>query len=260
MAIGISSGCFYPHTTEESLQLVGELGADCTELFVNSPYELDSAYIEKFKEIKDSYGFRVKSFHTYASFTESYYFFSSYKRRFLESQEDFKRYFDGMHTLGADVLVMHGAKIPGSIPDEEVFERFGILSDMAQKEGILLCQENVALYRSQSPDYLKRMRDFLGDRFHMVFDLKQARKVKIDPAVFVEEFSDSIAHIHISDCTADAPCALPFCEGSLFDFKAFFKTMQEKGYKGDYMLELYDYCYTCPEEIKIAYEGLKKCL
>ena len=260
MAIGISSGCFYPHTTEEALHLVGACGADCTELFVNSPHELEKTYIEKFREIQKMYGYRVRSFHTYASFTESYYYFSSYTRRFTESIEDFKQYFDAMHALGAEVLVMHGAKIPGSIPDEAVFERFGILSRLAKAEGILLCQENVAKYRSQSPDYLLRMSEYLGEDFHMVFDIKQARKAQIEPQIFLDALLPSIVHIHISDYTKDAPCALPFCQGSLFDFPAFFKDLQNRGYQHDYMLEVYDYCYKEPQEIKKAYRSLQKCL
>lgn len=260
MSIGISSGCFYPQTTEASLETVGKLGADCTEIFINSPHELEPSYVNQFKSIQNKYGFRVKSFHTYASFTESYYFFSSYERRFTESIEDFKKYFDAMHALGAEIIVMHGAKIPGSIPDEAVFERFGILSDLARKEGIYLCQENVALYRSQSPDYLIRMRDYLGDRFKMVFDLKQARKAGFPMQDFLEPLSDSILHIHISDCTPLSPCAVPFCEESQFDFPAFFKDMQKKGYKGDYMLELYEHSYESLAQIKNAYTALKKCL
>ena len=146
MAIGISTACFYPLETELALAKTGELGADCVEIFINSPHELDKPYIDRFAEIQKQYGLRVKSFHTYASFTESYYYFSSYERRFQESLAEFRRYFDGMHTLGATLLVMHGAKIPGSIPDEQVFERFGILQQLAHKDvggAVEMIRENV---------------------------------------------------------------------------------------------------------------------
>ena len=153
MAIGISTACFYPRTTEESLIETGKLGAECVEIFINSPRELDADYIRQLKDIQKTYGMRVKSFHTYASFTESYYFFSSYARRFTDSLEDYKRYFYGMAEMGAELLVMHGAKIPGSIPDEQVFERYHTLYGLGAHEGISLCQENVVHYRSESPDY-----------------------------------------------------------------------------------------------------------
>lgn len=260
MAVGISTACFYPLETEVSLARTGELGADCVEIFINSPHELDKAYIDRFAEIQKQYGLRVKSFHTYASFTESYYYFSSYERRFRESLEEFRRYFDGMHALGATLLVMHGAKIPGSIPDEQVFERFGVLQNIAKAEGVTLCQENVVHYRSESPAYLEKMRDALGDDFAMVLDIKQARRTGIDPYVFIEKFADSICHVHISDYTATHDCVVPLAENAQFDFQHFFQTMREKGYAGDYIIELYENGYETPSQIADAQNALKKWL
>lgn len=260
MAIGISTACFYPRTTEESLIETGKLGAECVEIFINSPRELDADYIEQFKNIQKTYGMRVKSFHTYASFTESYYFFSSYERRFTDSLEDYKRYFYGMATLGAQLLVMHGAKIPGSIPDEQVFERYHTLYTLGAREGISLCQENVVHYRSESPEYLSRMRDALGTDFKMVLDIKQARRTGIDPYVFVARFSDSIVHVHISDYTDTRDCVVPLCDGAKFDFQHFFSVMREKGYQGDYMLELYENGYDSPAQIAAARDMLTKWL
>ena len=213
-----------------------------------------------FDRVLLSYGMRAKSFHTYASFTESYYFFSSYERRFTDSLEDYKRYFYGMAEMGAQLLVMHGAKIPGSIPDEQVFERYHTLYTLGAREGISLCQENVVHYRSESPDYLARMRDALGADFKMVLDIKQARRTGIDPYVFVERFSDSIVHVHISDYTDTRDCVVPLCDGAKFDFQHFFSVMREKGYSGDYMLELYENGYDSPEQIAAARDALTKWL
>lgn len=260
MAIGISTACFYPRTTEESLIETGKLHAECVEVFINSPHELDKDFIRRLRDIQDVYGMRVKSFHTYASFTESYYYFSSYERRYQESLEEFKRYFYGMQTLGAELLIMHGIKIPGSIPDEEVFSRFHELYALGKAEGISLCQENVVHYRSESPAYLASMQKALGEDFKLVLDIKQARRTGIDPYVFVEQFADSIAHVHISDYTPTKDCAVPLCEGAQFDFKRFFTVMREKGYAGDYMIELYENSYTHPSEIAAARDALEKWL
>ncbi len=238
----------------------GKLGAECVEIFINSPRELDKGYIDQLKEIQNAYGMRVKSFHTYASFTESYYYFSSYERRYTDSLEDYKRYFYGMRTLGAELLVMHGAKIPGSIPDELVFERFHELYRLGQQEGISLCQENVVHYRSESPAYLSRMKAALGDDFKMVLDIKQARRTGLDPYVFVEKFADSIAHVHISDFTDTRDCVVPLCEGAQFDFRRFFAVMREKGYQGDYIIELYENGYESPAQIAAARDSLKNWL
>ena len=209
--------------------MVGELGAECTEIFINSPTELRKPFMDVLQNIRTQYSLRVKSLHTYASFTESYYFFSSYERRFYDSIEDFKRYFYGMGVLGAELLVMHGAKIPGSIPDEQVFERFDRLYCLGREAGITLCQENVVHYRS-------------------------------DPYVFAERFADNIAHIHISDYTDERDCVVPLCTGAKFDFPKFFRFMRDKGYKGDYMIELYEKSYETPEQIRTAAAQLSEWL
>lgn len=260
MSVGISTSCFYPRTTEDSLRAVGELGAPCTEIFINAPTELRPAFMDALEDIRKAYGLRVTSFHTYASFTESYYYFSAYERRFTDSLEDFKRYFYGMGLLGAKFLVLHGAKIPGSIPDEQVFERFGVLADLAETNGVTLCQENVVRYRSESPEYMKAMRAYLGERFHMVLDIKQAWRTGVDPYLFAEEFAREIVHIHISDYTDAHDCVVPFAAGTRFDFPKFFSFMQKKGYRGDYMLELYADSFRRPDEIRFAREQLEKCL
>lgn len=258
MSIGISTACFYPLPTEEALEKTGALGAECVEIFINAKSELDPGYIQQLKGIQQRYGMRVKGFHTYGSFTESFYYFSSYPRRFTDSLEDFKRYFYGMHTLGAELLVMHGSKIPGSISDAQVFERFHQLSEISKAEGILLCQENVVHYRSESPDFLQRMSDALGDSFKMVLDIKQARRTGIDPYVFVDRFADAIAHVHISDYTAEKDCVVPLCPGAKFDFQHFFQVMREKQYAGDYILELYNSSYETVAQIAAAQQALKK--
>lgn len=260
MAIGISTSCFYPQTTEASLIETGKLGAPCVEIFFNSARELDRDFIGKLRDIQKTYGMRVKSFHTYASFTESYYFFSSYERRYTESLEDFKRYFYGMRTLGAELLIMHGAKIPGSIPDEAVFSRYHTLYTLGKEAGITLCQENVVHYRSESPEYLARMQKALGQDFKLVLDIKQARRTGLDPYVFVDRFADSIVHVHISDYTPTKDCVVPLCENAQFDFKRFFAVMREKGYTGDYMIELYANSYTDPAQIAAARDALEKWL
>ena len=260
MDIGVSSACFYPLETEEALVRTANLGVNTVEVFMNADSEFQDDYLNKLKAIKDEYKLNVASVHTMASFTESYYLFSSYKRRYYESIETlFKRHFDVMHKLDAKILVMHGIKIPGSIEDEEYFERFGNLIEMGKKEGLLVCQENVVHYRSESPDFLLRMANYIGDDFNMVFDIKQSVRTNVDPFYFAEKLSPYIRHIHISDNNSQRDCVVPFTEGT-FDFKRFFSLMKSKGYDGNYILELYNNGFKDDKELIRAVEGLKNML
>lgn len=260
MAIGISSACFYPLETEKALLRAAKTGAKTVEIFMNADSEFGTDYLKELKAIKEEYGLKISSVHTMASFTESYYLFSSYKRRFDESKNTlFKRHFDVMNIMEAPILVMHGAKIPGSISDEEYFERFGELIEMGNREGLAVCQENVVHYRSESPDYLLRMADYIGEGFNMVFDIKQSVRTGVDPFSFADRLGKYIRHIHISDHNSERDCIVP-CTTGVFDFKRFFELMKSKDYKGDYIIELYENGYENDRQLTAAMECLKKLL
>lgn len=255
MAIGISTSCFYPEKTETAFQKIGESGCKLTEIFFNSPGELESGFIDNLKSMQNTYGLRVKSLHTFASFAEGFYYFSNYERRFYDSLETFKRYFYAANTLCAKILVMHGVKQPQSISDEAYFERFGKLCALGRENGVLVAQENVSGYRSENPEFLQRMHEALGDSFHLVLDVKQARRAGYSPYEYAEKFADCICHVHISDCTAERDCITPLT--GEFDFRRFFNAMQEKGYAGDYIIELYRNSFEKEAEIFQAYSTLE---
>lgn len=259
MDIGLSSACFYPLETEKSLVRAGEAGARTVELFMNAHSEFEKRAVDEFISIKEHYGIDIPSVHTMASFTESYYLFSSYKRRFVESRETtFKRNFELMNSLGAKILVLHGSKIPGSISDEEYFERFGLLSEDGKKEGITVCQENVVHYRSESPDFLLNMANYLGGNFNMVFDVKQSIRAGFEPLEFAEGLGKYIRHIHISDHSEARDCIVPFTGN--FDFEAFFRLMLKMGYRGKYIIELYENGYESDLQLTEALKGLQNML
>ncbi len=260
MDIGLSSACFYPLETEKSIVRAGETGVKTIEIFMNADSEFEPAFVKNMAEICNSYGMRVSSVHTMGSFTESYHLFSSYKRRFFEAKDtSFKRHFDVMHTLGAKYLVLHGIKKPGSIPDEEYYDRFGELTLMGKAEGLCVCQENVVHYRSENPDFLLRMGEYIGDDFNMVFDIKQSIRTGIDPYFFAEKLHKYIRHIHISDHNSESDCFVP-CKNGDFDFEKFFNMMKSLGYNGDFIIELYENGFKTDDELSFAVQELKKLL
>ena len=260
MDIGLSSACFYPLETEKSIIRAGEAGAKTIEVFMNADSEFEPDFVKNMADICNSYGMKVASVHTMGSFTESYHLFSSYKRRFFEAKDtSFKRHFDVMHTLGADILVLHGIKKPGSITDEEYYDRFGELTLMGKSEGLKICQENVVHYRSESPDFLLSMGEYIGDDFNMVFDIKQSVRTGINPFDFAVKLHKYIRHIHISDHNSEKDCFVP-CKDGTFNFKRFFDLMKNYNYQGNYIIELYENGYESDNELTFAMNELKKLL
>ncbi|MBR3551931.1 MAG: sugar phosphate isomerase/epimerase [Clostridia bacterium] len=236
MNIGISSSCFYPLETERSLRRVGEAGAKTTEIFFNTPSELTGDLLHELCAIRDHYGMTVSSVHPFQSFAEGYWLFSEYRRRFTDALDLYAPLFAAAAVLGAKFAVFHGAK-KLVIDDTEYAERFFHLNERAKQFGVIAAHENVVHYVGETPAFMVRLYELLGDEFHMVLDLKQARRAGEDPFVFLSRLKQRIIHLHVSDGTPDADC-LPPGEGA-FDFRRLKAALDDLGYDGALMIELY---------------------
>lgn len=247
MEIGVSSACFYPNDTKQSLIKVGKLGARRTEIFFNSSSELNSDFVNELLSVSDYYGIKVGSVHPFTSFAESFFLFSNYERRFNDTLDFYKRYFEAAQSLGAEVFVFHGARDKIGVPEECCFERIGKLIEAGKEFGVTVAQENVVKFHSESVDYLKRMREFLQDDFKMVLDLKQAKMSGNDIFSLTDEFGKNLVHLHLSDQTEEQSC-LPPGEGN-FNFAKLFSILQENNYNGNAVIELYSQNYKSEEQI-----------
>lgn len=256
--LGLSSACYYPLVTEASFEKICLSGAKCAEIFFNSPSELEKDFIRDMAIMQRAFGVDIVSIHPFMSFAEDFFLFSPYERRFTDALPMYKRFFEVCNALGAKIFVLHGARIPGAASDELYCERFAKLMDLGKTYGVSVCQENVVRYRSESPAYLKMMRDAIGEDFGVVLDIKQARRAKVSPYDFINAVGDCIRHVHISDYRADCDCVPPLA--GLFDFPEFLDTMKRIGYKGAYIIELYEHSYRDRREIVESYQKVKDLL
>lgn len=247
MAYGVSTSCLYPLETELSLKTLCSFGIEVCELFFNSPGEMEKNFVSELKAIADGGGLAVRSVHPWSSFAETHMLFSEYGRRFANTLDDYKKYFDAANILGASFVVIHGSRKPPRITGGEYIERFYELVRAGKKEGVTVIQENVNAFLSESPDFLREMRHEIGEDFKMVFDIKQAVRAGYEPIGFAKEFAESIAHIHISDHRPGFDCLAPG-KGE-FDFASFIAQMNSAGYDGDYIIELYRHNFGEPREL-----------
>lgn len=256
MEIGASSSCFYPMETKDSLEEIGKLGIKATEIFFNADSELSKEYLKELNIIRDFYGMRVGSVHPFTSAFESYFFFSDYKKRFYEMTEYYKKYFSAATEVGAKYVVIHGARFPCEISDEEYFERFSYIAEEAKKSGVFAVQENVWSTCGANPEFLRNMKKYMGENFRLNFDVKQMKKCSLNLCDFLPEFSSDIVNIHVSDNREGETC-LPPGEGE-FDFESLFREMKKVNYEGNFLVELYRHNFSSPEDIKKSCEYLKK--
>ncbi len=254
--VGASTACFYPMETEKALKRLGELGFSAAEVFFNSFSELRGPLLEAICRERRNYGIRVVSVHPFSSGTEPFFLFSAYERRFRDTLEYYKRYFDAANALGAHILVMHGAKAGASVSEPEYFERFGELVRLGRAQGITVAQENVVQFAAESADFLSRMQTALGGDFHMVLDLKQTVRSGLDPLALARQFARKIVHVHVSDHLPGRDC-LPPGEGA-FDFCALSSLLEQNGYKGSFVIELYAGNFTDDSQLVRAKACLEK--
>lgn len=258
MKTGMSSACFYPLETEKAVEKCGKMGFKNIEIFVNSYCELSGAIKNEIKAICDYYGMRVCSVHPFTSFAESFVFFGSYGRRVDDGIEFYKNYFEFASFLGAGLINLHGAKTLYTVDNEEYFNRYARLFEAGKEFGIIVSQENVVNYRSQSPEFIKRMSDYLGNGFALTLDLKQCRRAGEKATDFIDAVGEKIKAVHISDFTEGKDCIAPF-EGEE-DFNSIISALNNKGYKGNYLIELYSSGFENEAQIITAAEKFDKIL
>lgn len=263
MELGISTACFYPAYIEDAIEELGKNGVGLIELFANTYGELKPAFLRELQARMKHYGMKMISLHPFTSGFEPFLFFTPYERRFQDGIEEYRRFFEAAATLEAQYLVFHGNRSQSPFPDEQYYERFGLLREEGKRFGIRLAQENVAPYKSRELSFLKGLRRYLQDDVDFVLDVKQAVRAEQNIWEFVDELGDRVCHLHLSDHTKEADC-LPVGAG-IFDFSQFFFRMRQKGFDGTAVLELYrdnygSYCdlYHSLELLQCALEKSKK--
>ncbi len=247
MKIGVSTSCFYPLLTEKSLELVGKNGVKTTEIFFNANCELEKSFINELVKIKSFYGIDVVSLHPTMSLAESYMLFSGYERRFNEGLDLYKRYAEAATKLGAKYIIMHGGKPNKFLTDEEYCHKFFEVAKVVKENGAMLLQENVVLFRAGSLDFLKLFVKTLGKDANICLDVKQSVRGGYSPFDVVKSVGENIRHIHISDNGPKGDCLLP--SHGTFDFAKLFYELHKKGYKGDAIIEVYDFCYNAYSQV-----------
>lgn len=255
MKIGISSACFYPMDTVESLNECLKAGFDTAEIFVNTDSELQGGYFDGMKNFIRSNGMKIVSIHPYTSGFENILFFCGYEKRIVDGIEYYKKYFNCAAELGAKFVVFHGnnmrTKFCGFETYCSIFER---INDTAKTFGVELLHENTTWSVAREPDGIKKLRETDPD-MRFVFDAKQANRGGYSPYDVMEAMGDKIAHVHINDW-ADGQCRPPFA-GEL-DLQRIIKNLDKINYKGDMVLEVYRENFGEASELSESAKRLKK--
>ena len=253
MLAGVSTACFYPTPTENSLLQLGKMGVKACELFINSTLELKPEFLRLLRGTADFYGTRIVSLHPCSSTIEPFLFFSNYPRRFDEGLELFRLYYQAAAYLGAKIVVFHGNRRNSIVESDIYFEHFDILHREAAAFGVELCQENVSRCTSGSMEFLQEMAKALPN-VRFVFDTKQAVRAGYDVSAFSKSIASRIAHVHLSDNTATQDCLLPW--RGTFNIPEFLLDIKSFGIDPAVIVEVYSHNYMNSVEISASYQQL----
>lgn len=256
MNLGVSTACLYPAETEKALCQLLEMGFREFEFFLNTFSETQKEYLLSLRSQVEKSGAKVLSIHPFTSAFENMLFFSDYPRRTRDGIQFYHCFFEAANLLGAKILVLHGQRNyqHSKITEEEYLENYHQLFQEGKRFGITVAQENVVNFRSEKVDFIRRMGESLGEECAFVLDIKQAVRAGESPLEMCRAMGKQLVHVHLNDHREGADCLLPG-QGN-FNFKNLFQILQETGYHGQGVIEVYRDNYSNPEELWQAREYL----
>ena len=107
MTIGLSTACFYPENTENTVSILKRLGVKKTEVFLEAQSESRKVFYKPLRKSLDSAGIEVISVHGFVAFYEPF-LFSEYKRRADDAFYEFEKISEAAAGLGAKYYTFHG--------------------------------------------------------------------------------------------------------------------------------------------------------
>ncbi len=256
MKVGVSTASLYPLHVEDAFSELAALGIKTAEVFANSVAEGMEPYVGQISGIRDEYGMEITSFHPFSSPMESLFLFSTYDRRVDELIRLYKEFFKSMNRLGAKIFVVHGAISSSNCPTDLYMKQFALIAKAGREYGVTVAQKNVCYCMSGRLEFLKKMKEELGDLARFVLDLKQARRSGEDVFDYVKALGGNIVHCHVSDADGGCDC-LPIGEGD-FDFKRFTDAILGQGFDGAFIVELYRSNYDNFGRLKESYDRLRE--
>lgn len=253
MRVGISTACFYPHiNTEDTLEIIKNLGFDICEVFLESEYEMTYDYCEKLREKAEKLNLKIYSIHPFSAGFEPF-LFDRYPRRRDEMEKRFKMVCNAGNILGAECYIFHGLrKTNEKIDVSKISENMDNLIYIAEGYNIKIAWENVAWCRTCEPDFIKKVIENMEKKIYFNLDIKQAVRSCHSPLEYINLYKDRIINVHINDGDEKASCLLPG-KGKL-NLKEIVIQVKEQNDKSPFIIEVYSENYTELEELKKAKE------
>ncbi len=255
MILGISTASLNCKlNTEDALKWIGDIGADCAEIFLTTYSEYRPSFAEKLFKAKQSSGIKVSSMHTLNTQFEGQ-LFSYSKRQQDDALAIFTDVIDIGKEMGADNYVLHGPAQIKYTKYNTDYKRFAEVTDMLDelcaKRNIRLTWENVHWAHYNHPDFITRLQQHTSRKVHTTLDIKQAMQSGIDYVQYIEKMKQSLVNVHICDFDSEGMLYLPL--GGTFDFEGLFARLNSQSPDATVVIEVYDRSFTTLEQLEKCY-------
>lgn len=254
MQAGVSTACTYPQLLEDALYELALNGITHTEFFVNADADITRARVHTLCSMMEHFGVTCKAVHPFACPIEPMMLFSGYERRVDDMIDYYRRYFEVMNRLGAEIFVFHGNDNKHAVSPEFYCERYLRLVEAGKAQGIIVAQENVERCQSGKLHFLREMSRLLGEDAHFVLDVKQAVRAGEDPVTMLHMLGPKVCHVHISDHGEKGDCLL-LGAGS-FRIRSFLEVLHTYDPEASVILELYRQSYRGISDLVGSYRML----
>ena len=134
---------------------------------------------------------------------------------------------------------------------------FEELTAHCKARGVTLCLENVEWSTYNRVGVFSKIAAAVPD-LRGVLDIKQARISEYPYEEYLCEMGEKLTHVHISDVDERGKICLP--GQGVFDFDALVKQLQDVGFNGALLIEVYKNDYTDVKELKVACDYVNEIL
>jgi len=260
MKIGLSSACFYPEIlTENSIKLIKDIGFSSGEIFLNSTSEYEEDFVYGLNQERLKHNFNISSIHSFSSAFEPF-LFEVYSRRRMDMFKSFKKVCRAAKLLGARFYTFHGMRKADfdSMDKKRIIKVYDELIYNALEEGVVLAQENVSWCMSSDLRFLELLKEKCRYPVKFTLDVKQSFRAGRDVQDYIDIMGRDMVNLHINDKDDQNLCLLPG-RGEV-DYGKLFGSLDEIGYGGDMIIEVYRDNFRNYSELSDARDFLnKKC-
>lgn len=257
MKIGISSASFFTKVaTEDTFEYIQRLKAPVCEVFLSSFCEYEGELADKIVKNKCV---DVHSIHTLTNGFEPE-LFSMNPRANGDALKIFDKALTVGERLGAKYYTFHGATRLKKIPYNFDYIRLGKivsnLIEVAKWHKIQLSYETVHWAYFIEPEYFVNLKKYCPE-LKATLDIKQIMQGGQKYQDFLDVIGGDLTTVHLCDYDDSGKLFLP--GRGKFDFVTLFQRLEDDGFDGACIMEVYPHSYQDFSELQQSYEYLLEC-